>query len=70
MSGSLEYALDYLIDHQLDLGALDRRYRSDNSGGIAYNPRVLLRSLSWPTGNLRRLQSAIHHLGQVYARIA
>jgi len=31
MSGSFEYALDYLIDHQLDLGALDARYRNDDT---------------------------------------
>lgn len=43
MSGSFEYALDYLIDHQLDLGALDRRYRNDDTGSTAYDPRVLLK---------------------------
>ena len=43
MSGSFEYALDYLIDHQLDLGTLDRRYRNDNTGSTAYDPRVLLK---------------------------
>ena len=44
MSGSFEYALDYLIDHQLDLGTLDRRYRNDDTGSTAYDPRVLLKS--------------------------
>lgn len=43
MSGSFEYALDYLIDHQLDLGALDARYRNDDTGSTAYDPRVLLK---------------------------
>lgn len=43
MSGSFEYALDYLIDHQLDLGNLDRRYRNDATGSTAYDPRVLLK---------------------------
>lgn len=43
MSGSFENALDYLIDHQLDLGALDRRYRNDDTGSTAYDPRVLLK---------------------------
>ncbi len=43
MSGSFEYALDYLIDHQLDLGALDRRYCNDDTGSTAYDPRVLLK---------------------------
>jgi transposase len=43
MSGSFEYALDYLIDHQLDLSALDHRYRNDATGSTAYDPRVLLK---------------------------
>ena len=43
MSGSFEYALDYLIDQQLDLSALDRRYRNDATGCSAYDPRVLLK---------------------------
>ena len=43
MSGSFEYALDYLIDHQLDLNTLDRRYRNDDTGSTAYDPRVLLK---------------------------
>lgn len=43
MSGSFEYALDYLIDHSLDLSALDARYCNDNNGSSAYDPRVLLK---------------------------
>ena len=43
MSGSFEYALDYLIDHQLDMSALDHRYRNDDTGCTAYDPRVLLK---------------------------
>ena len=43
MPGSFEYALDYLIDQQLDLSALDARYRNDAIGSTAYDPRVLLK---------------------------
>lgn len=32
MKGSFEYALGYLIDHEFDLGVLDRRYRNDTTG--------------------------------------
>ena len=35
MSGSFEYALDYLIDQQLDLSRLDRRYQNDANGAYA-----------------------------------
>ena len=43
MPGSFEYALDYLIDQQLDLSALDARYHNDATGSTAYDPRVLLK---------------------------
>ena len=43
MSGSFEYALDYLIDQQLDLSTLDARYHNDATGSTAYDPRVLLK---------------------------
>ena len=43
MSGSFEYALDYLIDQQLDLSRLDRRYHNNATGCSAYDPRVMLK---------------------------
>ena len=61
MSGSFEYALDYLIDHQLDLSALDRRYRNDATGSTAYDPRVLLKIilLAYSRGMIGRQMFAI-----------
>ena len=41
--GSFEYALDYLVDHELDLGALHSRYNNDLTGAPAYDPAVLLK---------------------------
>ena len=41
--GSFAFALDYLVDHELDLAALDARYRNDEVGASAYDPRVLLK---------------------------
>jgi transposase len=41
--GSFEYALDYLVDHELDLGALHARYNNDLTGAPAYDPAVLLK---------------------------
>jgi transposase len=41
--GSFEYALDYLVDHELDLSALDARFRNDETGASAYDPRVMLK---------------------------
>jgi transposase len=41
--GSFEYALDYLVDHELDLSALHARYNNDATGAPAYDPAVLLK---------------------------
>ena len=43
MTGSFEYALDYLVDHEIDLSELERRYRNDETGAPAYDPAVLLK---------------------------
>jgi len=41
--GSFEYALDYLVDHELDLSSLHERYHNDATGAPAYDPAVLLK---------------------------
>jgi len=41
--GSFEFALCYLIDHELDLSAFHARYRNDSEGAPAYDPAVLLK---------------------------
>ena len=41
--GTFEHALNYLVDHELDLSALEARYRNDQQGASAYAPAVLLK---------------------------
>ncbi len=41
--GTFEFALDHLVDHELDLGALDARFHNDEVGASAYDPRVMLK---------------------------
>ena len=41
--GSFEHALDYLIDNEIDLGALDARFLNDETGAPAYDPAVMLK---------------------------
>ena len=41
--GTFEFALDHLVDHELDLSALDARFRNDEVGASAYDPRVMLK---------------------------
>ncbi|MDH4134059.1 MAG: transposase, partial [Gammaproteobacteria bacterium] len=43
LPGSFEHALDYLIDEELDLSALDERFRNDETGAPAYSPAMLLK---------------------------
>lgn len=43
LPSSFEYALDYLIDNEIDLSALDARFRNDETGAPAYDPAVLLK---------------------------
>ena len=41
--GTFEFALDQLVDHELDLSALDARFNNDETGASAYDPRVMLK---------------------------
>ena len=41
--GSFAFALDYLVDNELDLSALDARFKNDETGASAYDPRVMLK---------------------------
>ena len=40
LPGTFEHALNYLIDHELDLSAFDAHYRNDAEGAPAYPPAV------------------------------
>lgn len=41
--GTFEFALDHLVDNELDLSQLDARFRNDEVGASAYDPRVMLK---------------------------
>jgi hypothetical protein len=41
--GTFEFALDHLVDHELDLSAQDARFRNDETGASAYDPCVMLK---------------------------
>ena len=38
LPGTFEHALNYLIDHKLDLSCFDDRFRNDATGATAYLP--------------------------------
>lgn len=41
--GTFEHALNELIDNTLDLSVFDARFRNDDTGASAYDPRLLLK---------------------------
>ena len=43
LPGTFEYALNHLIDHELDLSGFDTRYRNDRTGATAWPPAMLLK---------------------------
>ena len=43
LPGTFEHALNYLVDHQLDLRRFDARYKNDLTGASAYPPAMLLK---------------------------
>jgi len=43
LPGTFEHALNYLIDHEIDLKGFDARYCNDLTGAAAYSPAMLLK---------------------------
>ena len=43
LPGTFEYAVNWLVDHRIDLKVFDARYRNDDTGASAYDPAVLLK---------------------------
>ncbi|MFQ5799448.1 MAG: transposase, partial [Bacteroidota bacterium] len=43
LPGSFEYALNHIIDHELDLSLFESRYQNDEEGAPAYDPAILLK---------------------------
>ncbi len=43
LPGTFEHALNYLVDHRLDLSRFDARYKNDLTGASAYPPAMLLK---------------------------
>jgi hypothetical protein len=43
LKGTFEHTLHYIIDNNLDLSVFDNRYKNDETGAPAYDPRILLK---------------------------
>jgi hypothetical protein len=44
--GSFEYALNEIVEEHLDLSVFEQRYRNNETGRLAYDPKVLLEKLA------------------------
>src|SRR5262249_47325075 len=65
LPGSFEYALCYLLDHEMELSEFDDRYRNDEGGAPAYTPALWLKivPLAYSRGlvSSRAMASACRH---------
>ena len=43
LPGTIEHAIDWIVDHQIDTSRFDRFYSNDDSGRPAYDPKALLK---------------------------
>ena len=43
VAGTLEHTIHYMVEERLDLADFDARYRNDETGRLAYDPKVLLK---------------------------
>jgi transposase len=63
--GTFEFALQHLVDDELDLTVLDAKFRNDATGASAYDPRVMLKIvlLAYSRGLItsRRIEAACEH---------
>ncbi|MDP1691097.1 MAG: transposase [Burkholderiaceae bacterium] len=63
--GTFEFALAHLVDEELDLTALDGKFRNDQTGASAYDPRVMLKIvlLAYSRGLIssRKIEQACEH---------
>jgi transposase len=63
--GTFEFALDHLVDNELDVSGLEAKFRNDQTGASAYDPRVMLKIvlLGYSRGLIssRRIEQACEH---------
>ena len=63
--GTFEFALHHLVDQELDLSALDAKFRNDATGAPAYDPRAMLKLvlLAYSRGLVtsRKIEQACEH---------
>jgi transposase len=63
--GTFEFALQHLVDEELDLTALDAKFRNDQTGASAYDPRALLKIvlLAYSRGLItsRKIEAVCEH---------
>ncbi|MGO9145288.1 MAG: hypothetical protein ACLQDF_02885 [Desulfomonilia bacterium] len=62
MPGTLEFAIHTLADERMDVSIFDEKYRNDETGRRAYDPRIQLKVVllgySWELTSSRKIEQA------------
>jgi hypothetical protein len=45
---TLEYTINFLVDHEISLSVFEARYRNDETGALAIDPAILLKIILLP----------------------
>jgi hypothetical protein len=48
MPGTLEFAMHNLVEKRLNMSIFEGKYRNDETGLAAYDPKILLKVVCWP----------------------
>ena len=43
LSGTIEYVIDYMVENKLNLEKIEAKYKNDETGAPAYDPKILLK---------------------------
>lgn len=64
LSRTVEYTLNYLIDHEFDFSVLAASYHDDETGTPAYDPAILLKIILYAYSRGIVLRRDIARLGR------
>jgi hypothetical protein len=60
LPGTFEFGLHHLLQHEIDLSEIEARYRNDEVGASAYEPRIFLTKVNPLLGPPRRRAHVIY----------
>jgi hypothetical protein len=64
LPGTYEYMLDDIIEHTIDTGIFDGKYKNDETGAGAINPKALLKLVFYGYSKDRKSSRGLWYLGK------